>query len=128
MLGTIGVLGLAAPAVAADPYVISAPTITGTAVVGGTLNATGGSAGGPSGTVTGRQWLRCTNPVNEGDCDILEDQQAMSYKLTSADLGKRIRVSMFAYKRYPWDLVWKTSAATAAVGPAPIPTPTKPPV
>src|SRR4051794_21068437 len=47
LLGTIGVLAAASPALAdANPYVGSAPSISGTATVGNTLSAVGGVAGG----------------------------------------------------------------------------------
>ena len=130
LVGTIGVLAVASPASAdTDPYVTSAPTISGTAIVGSTLTANGGSAGGTQATV-GRQWLRCTSPTNEDDCDFIDGATTTTYKLTSTDVGKRIRVSLYAYRYYPWDLTWKTSVATAAIAvatPTPTPTPTRTP-
>src|SRR5829696_2236732 len=60
VLGTALALGSAAPALAADPDVYEAPTISGTAQVGNTLTANGGRWTGPSGTTAGRAWLRCT--------------------------------------------------------------------
>ena len=138
MIGTIAGLGLAGSASAQNrPYVNSAPTTNGSAIVGSTLTSTGGQAGGPSGTTVGRAWLRCTNPTDERSCELIDGAwNTSSYKLTGNDLGKRIRSALYAYKDYPRDLVWKLSAATAAVAnpapappktPAPTATPVPPP-
>src|SRR6478736_6542111 len=130
LAGTIGVLAMASPALAdTDPYVTSAPTISGSAIVGSTLTANGGSAGGTQATI-GRQWMRCTSPTDEGACDLIDNTNSTTYKVTSADVGKRLRVALYAYRYYPWDLVHKTSVATAAVAvatPTPTPTPTRTP-
>ena len=131
-IGAMASLGLAAQAQAQSrPYVSSAPTTNGSAIVGSTLTSTGGQAGGPNGTTTGRAWLRCTNATDEGSCQLIDGAwNTSSYKLTGSDLGKRIRSALYAYKDYPRDLTWKMSAATAAVvNPAaqPTPTPTRTP-
>ena len=146
-IGTIAGLGLASSASAQSrPYVNSAPTTNGNAIVGSTLTSTGGQAGGPSGTTVGRAWLRCTSPTDERTCELIDGAwNTSSYKLTGADLGKRMRSALYAYKDYPRDLVWRMSAATAAVAnpappqppkapaptpapPAPVVTPDPPPV
>jgi hypothetical protein len=136
VIGTIAGLGVASPAVAQNrPYVSAAPTTSGSAVVGSTLTSTGGQAGGPRGTTVGRAWLRCTNPGDERTCQLIDGAwNTSSYRVTSADLGKRIRSALYAYRDYPRDLVWRMSAATAAVTnpappkPAPAPTPVPTPV
>ena len=138
MIGTIAGLGLTGSASAQNrPYVNSAPTTNGSAIVGSTLTSTGGQAGGPQGTTVGRAWLRCTNPTDERSCELIDGAwNTSSYKLTGNDLGKRIRSALYAYKDYPRDLVWKLSAPTAAVAnpapapprtPAPTATPVPPP-
>jgi hypothetical protein len=130
VLGTIASLGLAATASAQDrPYVRTAPTTSGNAIVGSTLTSTGGDAGGPRGTTTGRAWLRCTSPTDEGSCTLIDGAwNTSTYKLTSADLGKRMRSALYAYKDYRRDLTWKLSPATAPVAnPAPAPQPPKAP-
>lgn len=134
-IATYAAVGVTASASAKDrPYVKSAPTTNGTAIVANTLTSTGGEAGGPSGTTVGRAWLRCTSPTDEGTCELIDGAwNTSSYTLTSGDLGKRIRSALYAYKDYPRDLVWKLSPATAAVAnpappppkatPTPVPTP-----
>ena len=131
-IGTFACLGLASSASAQSrPYVSSPPTTSGSAVVNSTLTSSGGTAGGPRGTRTGRAWLRCTHPTDERTCEIIESAwNTSSYKLTSADLGKHMRSALYAYRDYR-DLVWRMSAATAVVvnpapptPPAPTPTPT----
>src|SRR3954447_23115478 len=115
LVATIGTLAVVSPALAdTDPYVTSAPTISGTAIVGSTLTANGGTAGGTQATIR-RQWMRCTSPTDENACDLIDNSNSTTYKVTSTDVGKRLRVALFAYRHYPWDLVHKTSVATAAV-------------
>jgi hypothetical protein len=132
---TLAGLGLAASASAQSrPYVNSAPTTSGSAIVGATLTSLGGQAGGPPGTTTGRAWLRCNNATDERSCQLIDGAwNAGTYTPTSKDLGKSLRSALYAYKDYPRDLVWKMSPATAAVAnpapaPAPVPSPTPPPV
>ena len=82
-IGTIACLGMAASASAQSrPYVNSAPTTNGTAIVNNTLTSTGGQAGGPSGTTVGRAWLRCTNATDERTCELIDGAwNTSSYKL-----------------------------------------------
>ncbi len=130
VIGAIAGLGVAGSASAQNrPYVSSAPTTSGTATVGSRLTSVGGQAGGPHGTTVGRAWLRCTNATDERSCQLIDGAwNTSTYTLTSADLGKRVRSALYAYKDYPRDLVWRMSAATAPVAnPAP-PPPAKTPV
>jgi hypothetical protein len=128
-IGAFACLGPASSASAQSrPYVSSPPTTSGSAVVNSTLTSSGGTAGGPPGTRTGRAWLRCTHPTDERTCEIIESAwDTNTYTLTSADLGKRMRSALYAYRDYR-DLVWRMSAATAVVvnpaPPTPPPTPT----
>src|SRR4051812_7036325 len=123
-IATMASLGLAASASAQNrPYVNSAPTTQGSAVVGSTLTSVGGQAGGPSGTTVGRAWLRCANATDERSCELIDGAwNTSTYKPTSSDLGKRIRSALYAYRDYPRDLGWEMSPAPAAVAtPAPPP-------
>lgn len=129
MIGTIASLGLAGSASAQNrPYVSVAPTTSGVAVVGNTLTSTGGQAGGPRGTTTGRGWLRCDNATDERACRLIDGAwNSSSYKLTGADVGKHMRSALYAFSDWR-DLTWKMSAATPAVtNPAPPPAPTPAP-
>jgi hypothetical protein len=132
-IGTIACLGATASASAQDrPWVRTAPTTSGSAIVGSTLTSTGGDAGGPRGTTTGRAWLRCNNATDERSCQLINGAwNTSTYKLTNADLGKRIRSALYACRDCRRDLTWKLSAATAAVAnpapPPPVPTPAPPP-
>src|SRR4051812_46616772 len=135
VIGTVAGLVPAASASAQNrPYVNTAPTTTGSAIVGATLTSVGGQAGGPSGTTVGRAWLRCTNPTDERSCELIDGAwNTATYTPTGDDVGKRLRSALYAYKDYPRDLVWKLSPATAPVAnaapaPAPTATPTPPPV
>ena len=78
--------------------------------------------GGRRATI-GRQWLRCTSPTDEGACDLIDGANATTYKVDErgrrqAHPGRALRLPLL-----PWDLAWKTSVATAAIGPAATPTP-----
>src|SRR5690348_10157835 len=94
LLGTIAVLGLAAPALAAtDPYVSTRPTIAATPLpyVGNTLTASGGTAG-PAGITIGYQWVRCETAA-ESSCgmdNVISGATAATYKLAPADLNQYI--------------------------------------
>lgn len=134
-IGMTAGLGLAGSASAQDrPYVTAAPTTSGSAIVGSTLTSTGGQAGGPRGTTVGRAWLRCDNASDERSCDLIDGAwNTSTYTVKADDLGKYMRSSLYAYRdRSMRDLVWKMSAATAAVTnppppPAPTPAPTPAP-
>lgn len=125
LLGTALALGSSAPALAADPDVYEAPTISGTAQVTKTLTANGGRWTGPSGTTAGRLWLRCTDASSTNSCSIIPDADETTYKLVPADQGKRIRTVLYAHRYDEWD--WMASNATSAVAAAPVATPTPTP-
>lgn len=63
------------------PVATNAPTVEGTARVGGTLRATDGSWS-PAPTTLTRQWLRNGTPIGGAT--------AATYRATSADAGKRL--------------------------------------
>jgi hypothetical protein len=127
LLGLVLALGLAAPAGAsAAVNVTSAPTISGSAVVGAKLTANGGTATGPSGTTVGRIWLRCGNSSTT-NCDWIDNSNATTYTLTTADKSKWIRVVLYAYKGDDFDSMMSNATVVIAAAPTPTPTPTKTP-
>jgi hypothetical protein len=125
VIGAALALGSTAPALAADPNVYEAPTISGTAQVTKTLTANGGRWTGPSGTKAGRLWMRCSDSSNISSCSIIPQADESTYKLVPADQGKRIRTVLYAYRYDEWD--WMPSNATSAVAAAPVATPTPTP-
>jgi hypothetical protein len=127
LLGLVLALGLAVPAAAsAAVNVTSAPTISGSAVVGAKLTANGGTWTGPVGTTVGRIWLRCDSSSTT-NCDWLDNATATTYTLTTADKGKWIRVVLYAYKDYDYDYMTSNATAVIAAAPTPTPTPTRTP-
>lgn len=76
----------------APPTNSSLPVITGTAAQGSTLFASRGSFA--QATSYAYQWLRCDS--DGGNCSDISGATASSYTLTSADVGKRIRVRVTA--------------------------------
>jgi hypothetical protein len=124
LLGPVLALGLAVPASAAAAVnVTSAPTISGSAVVGQKLTANGGAWTGPSGTIAGRAWLRCDSATTT-NCSWLDGTNATTYTLTTADKGKWMRVVLYAYKGSEYDYMMSNATAGIAAAPTPTPTPT----
>jgi hypothetical protein len=116
----------AAPARAAVPVSVTAgPNVAGVAQVGATLTASGGHWSGPSGTVAGYAWARCTSTATSSCVPIRGAESTSTYRLVSDDQGRRIRALLWAL-HYP-DFDYAYSAATAVVGAAPTPTPTPTP-
>ena len=124
LLGAALALGSTAPALAADPNVYEAPTISGTAQVSKTLTANGGRWT-PSYASVGRAWLRCTDSTSIYSCSIIPGANDATYKLVAADQGKRIRAVLYAFRYDEWD--WMGSNATSAVTAAPVATPSPTP-
>ena len=74
------------------PFATALPTISGTAVEGGTLTATDGIwSGAPA---IGRSWRRCDTDGNA--CAPIDGATGVSYKPTSADVGSRLRARVTA--------------------------------
>jgi hypothetical protein len=78
--------------VVGPPVNTSIPLVTGSALVGGVATA-------QPGTWTGRQpisfsyaWLRCNNAG--GECGAIAGASGRSYRLTSSDVGHRMRVNV----------------------------------
>ncbi len=77
----------------ASPSNTSVPVLSGSAQVGSTLTATGGTWTG-SPTSYSIAWLRC-NAVG-GSCTTISGQSDLTYLLTSADQGTTIRAAVTA--------------------------------
>jgi hypothetical protein len=127
LVGSLLALGVAAPAQAAVVNVTSAGTITGSAVVGQKLTAGAGTYTGPSGTTTGRMWLRCDTSTTL-TCSTIDSATATTYTLTTADKGKWLRVALYAYWFSDFDYAISNATAGVAAAPTPTPTPTATPV
>jgi hypothetical protein len=131
LAGCLLALATGAPARGSSgPDVTAAPSVSGTLKVGQTLDAVGGHWTGPSGTSAYYQWLRCPDADNVYDCTILSGATASAYKLTADDLGKHMRVALFAVwgREYDYAVSGATgSVAAAAPAPTPMPTPTRTP-
>ena len=95
------------------PAATAAPVISGSARDGGTLTATDGTWTGTPTITFARQWLRCDG----ADCVPIPSATGTSYTLTPADVGRTIRVAVTGTNAGGASTA--TSAATAAVLPAP---------
>lgn len=76
------------------PANTAAPGVTGTAVEGQTLTATNGTWSGSQPITFFYVWLRCD--ANGSNCVAIGAATAQTYKLVSADVGKRLRVRVTA--------------------------------
>ena len=100
---------------------VSAGTLSGTAKVGKTLTATAGTWSG-NGVTTAYKWFRCSvqgksvrasAPVKADKCSVISGKTAATYKLTSKDKSKYIRVTVTATTAA--GSVYSTSKSTAKV-------------
>jgi hypothetical protein len=97
------------------PINTAVPTITGTATQGQTLTAGNGTWDAfPSSLTFAYQWQRCTAP---GTCSNVVGATASTYGLTSADVGKTVRVQVTATNAV--GSAAASSAETASVTAAP---------
>jgi hypothetical protein len=127
LYGLLLAFGLAAPARAAAAVdVTSAGSISGPAVVGSKLTVSNGSWTGPTGTALGRQWLRCDTSTTT-NCAWIANATTTQYTLTTADTGKWIRLTLYAYYGNDWDYAISNATAAIAAAPTPTPTPTRTP-
>lgn len=104
---------------ASVPMIGTGPAITGTPRVGALLTATATWRGDPTPTATWA-WLRCARPT--GACDVITGAAAATYRPTSADTGKVLRVRLRVTNTE--GTAEKRSDPTAVVAAAPPPTPT----
>jgi hypothetical protein len=106
-----------------DPEITRAPTLSGSALVGGRLDAVEASwRGWPAPTATWG-WLRCDTD-SLWSCQIVEGAATPSYTVTSADLGKRLRVLLRVSNRDGSDWAWSSASVAVAAPPPPAATPT----
>jgi hypothetical protein len=108
--------GVASARGAAGPTNTSAPTITGVALTGNTLQASPGTWN-PADVTVAYRWLRC-DPAGGDDssdktCSTIDGATRQTYTVASADIGKRIRVRVSASNR--GGTTEATSAATSVV-------------
>lgn len=68
------------------------PAISGTAQDNATLSATAGAWTGTAPITFGYQWLRCD--ANGNNCVVIAGATAAAYRVTSADVGHRLRISV----------------------------------
>lgn len=94
------------------PQNTSPPTVTGTPIVGLTLNSANGTWT-PAGVAFTYKWLRCTDNASLATCSPIGGATASSYTLVSGDLGKYIRVEVTGANVVDSDV--GTSGATAIV-------------
>lgn len=76
------------------PVNVGAPTVSGPTGVGQVLSATQGSWT-QSPTSYLYQWVRCTT-AEVNSCSAFPDATAATYRLTSADVGRTLRVGVYA--------------------------------
>jgi hypothetical protein len=80
--------GVVVPAV---PAVVTAPDISGDAIVGSTLTADPGTWSDPTASFT-YAWLRCRG--NSGNCSTIDGADGTTYALTSDDVGFSVGVEV----------------------------------
>lgn len=114
VLATSAGSGLAAARVA--PINDSAPTIAGTAREGETLTGSPGSWRGTQPLRFDGQWRRCN--ASGSSCSSISGANDPIYRLTSADVGRTIRLRVTASNRD--GRTTATSAATGVVAAAPL--------
>ncbi len=98
---------------------VSAPSVTGTAVVGQTLAASSGSWNSPSGYTLGYQWERCD--ATGQNCDPISGATSADYQLQSADVGSTLVALVTASNSGGSVSAW--SGATSLVTSPPPPPP-----
>ena len=81
-------------AVSTPPAVTSSPTVSGTALQGQTLNTGPGTWSGTQPINYAYQWQRCDSAG--ASCDPIAGAGATTYRLTSADIGSTVRVTVTA--------------------------------
>ena len=100
-----------APVTARPPVSKSEPTILGTVEQGQTVTAANGSWEGTSPITFSHKWERCD--VNGENCSDIWNASAAEYKVRSYDVGKKIRVRVFAQN--PADTSSEVSATSEKV-------------
>jgi hypothetical protein len=121
----IATLLLALPGIAeARPRIDGTPKVSGETTVGKTVTATGYTA---SGGTTSWSWIRCDGlDLDQDECKPIGGATSSSYTITSADVGKRLRVWV-TVRNGRDESTWKVSAPSDVVQEAPKPPPPPPP-
>ena len=105
-----------------SPQATTQPSITGTLTEGQKLTAVVGEWQSRGSTSLALQWVRCVTTATSS-CTPIPDQTATSYALTTADVGKVLRLAVTATNN--WGSTTETSDPTDIVAPTPVAPPTK---
>jgi hypothetical protein len=89
-----GAAGIGASTSADAPHNTAKPTVSGTAAVGQTLTASPGGWSGTTPISYSYEWRRCAG--DGADCHRIRGTHASTYKLTSDEVGRTIRVRVTA--------------------------------
>jgi len=108
----------ATPVIVGAPVNVSLPTISGRAVEGEILTASPGSWTGPGPISFGYQWTRCTAKGDFERCVPIVVTSNPAYRLTAADVGRRLFVQVKAQNRFGATFVNSALTATVGAGPA----------
>jgi hypothetical protein len=103
-----------AGAAGTPPRNTALPSIRGTAQDNQTLTAAVGTWTGTAPIAFGYQWYRCD--VNGNACAAIGGAAGAAYRVTSSDVGHRLRVTVTA--RNAAGSIWATSAATSVAAAA----------
>lgn len=82
--------------VSATPVNLTAPHVSGSAIVGATLTSSTGTWAGGDGTHQ-YEWLRC-----DVDCTVISGQTASTYVVTLADVGHSVASAVKAHNSSGW--------------------------
>jgi hypothetical protein len=80
--------------VVGPPVNTSIPVVTGSALVGGVATVQAGTWAGRQPITFAYAWLRCNNAG--GECAAITGATGRNYRLTSAEVGRRVRVNVTA--------------------------------
>ncbi|MCW2986273.1 MAG: putative serine protease [Conexibacter sp.] len=94
MMRSLATVAVAGP-VAVAPAVTVYPTVSGTAVSGGSLTATSGTWTGTATITYAYAWLRCTT-VAVASCSTISGATGATYGPGSSDIGRYLRVQVTA--------------------------------
>ena len=121
-LAMAALASFATPAVASadDPEITRAPWLSGSALVGGRLDAVGASWRGWPSASANWFWLRCDTDSLQS-CRLVDGARAPSYTVTPTDLGKRLRAVLWVSNGDGSDYAWTSSSAVVTSPPPPPP-------
>jgi hypothetical protein len=109
--GVSALTALVEPKPVTLPQATAPPTVQGVAMEDEVLRATGGQWGGPAATSKQFYWQRC-NTAGEG-CVTIPGMVGLTYRITTADIGARLRVIEAATN--PGGTAYSPSTVTAVV-------------